>query len=70
MQVPVPPMLADLVATSFSALDGVEFSDLTHCPECGAEVRGHDMKKRRFAVITTAGGRTEDRSITIKVKER
>ncbi|MBP2145867.1 hypothetical protein J2129_001321 [Methanofollis sp. W23] len=59
MQVPVPPMLADLVATSFSALDGVEFSDLSSCPECGGEVRGHDMKKRRFAVIKTAKGRTE-----------
>ncbi|MDD3620849.1 MAG: hypothetical protein PHQ81_00380 [Methanofollis sp.] len=59
MQVPVPPMLADLVATSFSALDGVEFSDLSRCPECGGEVRGHDMKNRRFAVIKTAKGRTE-----------
>ncbi|WP_220682322.1 hypothetical protein [Methanofollis formosanus] len=65
MQVPVPPMLADLVATSFSALDGVEFSDLTRCPECGGGVRGHDMKKRRFAVIKTARGRTE---ITVWVR--
>jgi hypothetical protein len=65
MQVPVPPMLADLVATSFSALDGVEFSDLSSCPDCGGEVRGHDMKKRRFAVITAAKGRTE---ITVWVR--
>ncbi|WP_265581972.1 hypothetical protein [Methanofollis aquaemaris] len=65
MQVPVPPMLADLVATSFSALDGAEFSDLTRCPECGGVVRGHDMKKRRFAVIKTARGRSE---ITIWVR--
>jgi len=59
MQVIVPPMLADLVAGSIIALDGAEFTRLRRCPTCGREVRGHDMKRRRFAVIKGPEGEKE-----------
>jgi len=59
MQVIVPPMLADLVASSIVALDGAEFTRLRRCPACGREVRGHDMKRRRFAVIKGPEGEKE-----------
>jgi len=59
MQVLAPPMLTDLIAVALTALDGAEFSRLRRCPSCGGEVRGHDMKRRRFAVIEGAGGQKE-----------
>ncbi|MDD4253772.1 MAG: hypothetical protein PHP59_00130 [Methanofollis sp.] len=65
MQVRIPPMLAELVVAAISAIDGVVFSGLTRCPACGGPVRGHDMKKRRFAVIQREKGRRE---ITVWVK--
>jgi len=59
MQVLVPPMLADLITGSLTAVDGAEFSRLRRCPVCRGEVRGHDMKRRRFAVIEGVGGQKE-----------
>lgn len=59
MQVIVPPMLADLIAGAITALDGAEFTRLHRCPGCGREVRGHDMKRRKFAVIDGPEGQKE-----------
>jgi hypothetical protein len=59
MHVLVPPMLADLIAGAITVLDGAEFTRLRRCPACGREMRGHDMKRRRFAVIEGLGGRKE-----------
>ncbi|WP_165394769.1 hypothetical protein [Methanofollis fontis] len=65
MQVRVPPMIADLVVMSISAIDGVEFGNCERCPQCGGEVRPHDIKRRRFAMIEGAGGKRE---ITVWVR--
>jgi hypothetical protein len=42
-------MLGDLIRSTLIAMDGVSFTDLTACPECGGPVRRHDRKEKRFA---------------------
>src|SRR5512136_921691 len=48
-RLPIPPMLGDLIATTILAMDGVTFTDLPACPECGGPVGRHDRKEKRFA---------------------
>jgi len=45
----IPPMLGDLIRSTLLAIDGVVFTDLPACPECGGPLRRHDMKGKRFA---------------------
>jgi hypothetical protein len=45
------PLLSDLVLVTFSACDGVVFDRCGICRNCGSELSGYDMKKKRFAVI-------------------
>ncbi|MDD1663326.1 MAG: hypothetical protein LUQ60_06225 [Methanomicrobiales archaeon] len=45
----IPPMLGDLIRSTLLAMDGVSFTELPACPECGSLLRRHDMKERRFA---------------------
>ncbi len=52
-------MLADLVVTAISAVDGAEFVKPVRCPVCGGEVRAHDMKKRHFARLRSRKGEKE-----------
>jgi len=47
----IPPMLGDLIRSTLLAMDGVSFTELPACPECGSPLRRHDMKKKRFARI-------------------
>jgi hypothetical protein len=61
----IPPMLAALVQTGFTAVDGMEFSRLDACPGCGGELSGYDTKERKFATLATENGNKE---IMVKVK--
>lgn len=65
MHVRLPPMLADLVVTAISAVDGAEFVKPVCCPVCGGGVRAHDMKKRQFARIRR---RKEKKEVVVWVK--
>ena len=47
----IHPMLATIVSSSLSALDGVQFTGCAACPACGGTLRGYDTKKKQFAVI-------------------
>ncbi len=46
----IHPMLATIVSTALSAVDGVLFTECTSCPVCGGPLHGYDTKKKRFAV--------------------
>jgi len=48
-RIAIPPMLGDLIGTTLLAMDGVAFTDLPACPECGSPLRRHDRKEKRFA---------------------
>jgi hypothetical protein len=48
-RLPVPPMLGGLIQTTLQAMEGVTFTDLSACPECGGPLRRHDRKEKRFA---------------------
>jgi hypothetical protein len=61
----IPPMLAALVQTGFTAVDGMEFSRLDACPACGGELSGYDTKERKFGTLATENG---DREIRVRVK--
>ena len=45
----IPPMLGDLILSTLLAMDGVSFTDLPACPECGNLLKRHDRKEKRFA---------------------
>jgi hypothetical protein len=50
-RVRVPPMLSDLVYGAVVSLDGAVYADLDSCPYCGGEVKGHDIRRKRFATV-------------------
>jgi hypothetical protein len=54
-RLPVPPMLGDLVQTTLLAMEGVSFTDLPACPECGGPLKRHDRKEKRFARLLVDG---------------
>lgn len=60
----IPPMLGDLIRTTLLALEGVSFTDLPACPECGGALRRHDLKERRFARMRLDG---EERDVHVLV---
>jgi hypothetical protein len=51
----VPSMLSDLVYGAVASLDGAMYVDLAACPYCGGEIKGHDIRKKRFATVIEAG---------------
>lgn len=61
----IPPMASDIIKNALSSLDGVEFTELASCPNCGGVVSGHDMKKKQFAVLDDNG---KSRIIHVRVK--
>lgn len=63
-RLPVPPMLGDLIQTTFQAMEGVTFTDLPACPECGGPLQRHDRKEKRFARILVDG---QERDIHVLV---
>lgn len=44
-------MLIDLVSSALTSIEGTIFDRLDACPYCGGEVKGHDIRKKRFACI-------------------
>jgi hypothetical protein len=48
-RIAIPPMLVDLIRTTILAMDGISFTDLPACPECGSPLKRHDRKEKRFA---------------------
>jgi hypothetical protein len=49
----IPPLLADIVQTGVTAVDGLVFADHTTCPACGGSLAGYDMKRKQFAHLIT-----------------
>lgn len=47
----VPALLADLVRSGLTAMEGVVFSDLVRCPRCGGQVGGYDLRERIFVQL-------------------
>jgi hypothetical protein len=47
----VPSMLSDLVYGAVASLDGAMYADLDACPYCGGAVKGHDIRRKRFATV-------------------
>ena len=48
-RIAIPPMLGDLIRSTILAMDGISFTDLPACPECGSPLKRHDSKEKRFA---------------------
>ncbi len=48
----IPPILCDIIQTTFSACDGLVFDRYHCCPDCGSTATGYDRKKKQFAVLT------------------
>ncbi len=61
----IPPILGDLVLTTFSACDGLVFDRYRCCPGCGGSATGYDRKKKQFAVLAEPD---KIRVITVVVK--
>jgi len=61
----IPPLLADIVQTAISAVDGVTFTGHTLCPACGGPLTGYDTKRKQFARLITSDG---PRSIYVDVR--
>ncbi len=58
-------MLIDLVGSALVSMDGVAFTELDACPSCGGSLTGHDLRKKRFAVVMEGG---KPRVIHVHVK--
>lgn len=61
----IPPLLADIVLTGISAVDGLTFTDHTTCPVCGGSLAGYDMKRKQFAHLITDN---EHRTLYVSVR--
>ena len=61
----IPPMVRDLVQTTLSSFDGIEFTGLSRCPGCGGAVQGYDTRQKKFAVLRE---HDQEYTITIRVK--
>jgi hypothetical protein len=57
-------MLGDLIQTTILAMDGVSFTGLPACPECGGSLKRHDLKEKRFARMLVGG---EERDVHVLV---
>ena len=54
-QLPIPPLLIDIVQSGLLACDGVVFDKRDACPICGGELSGYDTKKKQFVVMHEGG---------------
>ena len=61
----IPPMVRDLVQTTLSSFDGIEFTGLSRCPKCGGPLQGYDMRQKKFAVLRE---QEQDSIIMVRVK--
>ncbi|WFN35515.1 hypothetical protein L1S32_05270 [Methanogenium sp. S4BF] len=55
--VQIPSMLRDLVSSAILSVEGITFTSLDACSYCGGPVKGHDMRRKRFATIRTKNGK-------------
>ncbi|KAF1075250.1 hypothetical protein [Methanogenium sp. MK-MG] len=55
--VQIPSMLKDLVSSAIQSADGITFTRLDACPYCGGPVKGHDMRRKRFATLRNKNGK-------------
>jgi hypothetical protein len=58
-------MIATVIQTGISNLDGREYNQAGRCPLCGGELAGYDKKRKFFASLSDAG---EVRDIHVVVK--
>jgi hypothetical protein len=58
-------MLKELVFSAIVGVDGAFFSSLSRCPACGGGIKGHDVKRKRFATVIMDG---KHRDIEVRVK--
>jgi hypothetical protein len=49
-------MLRDLVSSAILSVEGITFDYLDVCSYCGGPVKGHDMRRKRFATVKTKKG--------------
>ncbi|MGD0081456.1 MAG: hypothetical protein ABSB80_12515 [Methanoregula sp.] len=61
----IPPMVRDLVQTTLSSFDGIEFTGLSRCPKCGGPLQGYDTRQKKFAVLRE---HDQEYTITVRVK--
>jgi len=52
----LPPLVADIVKTALSAVEGVTFTRHSICPVCGGSLVGYDTRKKQFAHLLTDDG--------------
>ena len=52
----VLPIIADIVMSSISAVDGITFTKHSVCPACGGPLSGYDTKRKQYARIITSDG--------------
>ncbi|MCK9579137.1 MAG: hypothetical protein M0Q92_01655 [Methanoregula sp.] len=52
----IHPLLADIVNTAVSAVDGIIFCEHASCPACGGPLIGYDTKRKQFAHLITENG--------------
>jgi hypothetical protein len=58
-------MVRDLVQTTISSFDGIEFTGLSRCPRCGGPLQGYDTRQKKFAVLRE---HEQEYTITVRVK--
>lgn len=50
----IPPFLSEMVQSGITLFDGVEFTGIVpQCSICASPLRRHDLKKKRFATLST-----------------
>ena len=52
----VLPIVADIVRSGISAVEGVTFTGHSVCPVCGGDLAGYDTKRKQFAHLITKDG--------------
>jgi hypothetical protein len=50
------PIVADIVQTAISSVDGITFTGHSVCPVCGGSLTGYDTKRKQFAHLVTQDG--------------
>jgi len=47
----LPPMIVELITSGITGIDNRVFFRTGICPSCGSKIKGHDIKKKKFATI-------------------
>ena len=50
-QLPIPPLLIDIVQSGLLACEGIIFDNREACPVCGGKLSGYDTKKKQFVIM-------------------